>query len=461
MVISGRILFILMLIAGVTGCKSWGKFWLTELSYATSPLLLTQNVAMTPITPALPGSPRSCKANPNLPDGLSLADDCTISGTPTKGQGTLPYRITADLGSDIISGDLRIRVFFQPRFLYSANSGNGTVSAFNIDATTGALALIGSYGAGTGPRTVVIHPSGKFAYLTNTNSGNISAYNIDQPSGALTNLAASPYSTSVNPYGASIDPQGRFLYIGHENAAVAGVSGYTIDQASGALTLIAGSPFAVAAGSTPVSVMVSPDGNHLYVGSSQSTTTAHAFTINQATGSLTQIAGSPFTLINDAISVYVHPSGRFVYYAQYFAPTGVVGLSRDSASGSLSLLAGSPFAAGLAPGFVMGDVNGRFVFVANSGDAGGTAAISAFTVNTTTGQLSAISGSPFAAGANPISVAFDETSRFVYTANTGSNTASAYTLNSTTGVITQISGSPYAIGAGTGPFGIAVAGSNQ
>jgi len=119
---------------------------------------------------------------------------------------------------------------------------------------------------------------------------------------------------------------------------------------------------------------------------------------------LTQIQGSPFTLINDAISVFAHPSGNFVYFAQYFAPTGVVGLSRDSASGALSLLAGSPYAAGAAPGFISGDVFGRFVYVANSGDATGTAAISGFTVNTTTGELVAAGLSPFSiavAGSNP------------------------------------------------------------
>jgi hypothetical protein len=82
-------------------------------------------------------------------------------------------------------------------------------------------------------------------------------------------------------------------------------------------------------------------------------------------------------------------------------PTGVVGLSRDSASGALSLLSGSPFAAGLAPGYITGDAFGRFVYVANSGDTSGTAGISGFTVNATTGELVAMPGSPFAATQKP------------------------------------------------------------
>ncbi|GAB4423385.1 MAG: hypothetical protein OHK0011_03230 [Turneriella sp.] len=448
----------LLLLLAASACKSWGKFWQTDIQYPSNSLLATQNVAMAPVTPTMPGAAKSCNVSPALPEGLSLASDCTISGTSSRGQGTLPYRVTADIGSDTVSGELRIRVLFQPRFVYVGNSGPGTISAFHIDSATGALSLIGSYGAGTGARYMVIHPSGKFAYLANTGSANISGYSIDQASGFLTNLPGSPYLSSANPYGITVDPQGRYLYVGHENAGVAAVTAYAIDSATGVLTAIAGSPFAVTAGSTPIAVQVSPDGNFLYVGSSQSGPNAHVFVINQTTGALSQIVGSPFTTINDAISVFVHPSGQFVYFAQYFSPTGVVSLSRESTSGALALLGGSPFAAGLAPGYVTGDVQGRFLFVENSGDAGGTAALSGFTVNSATGALTPISGSPFAAGANAIGFAIDETVRFAYAANNGADSVTAYAIHPSTGVLTQVTGSPYA--TGDAPFGIVVAGSN-
>jgi|GEM_PF-4199075 len=68
-----------------SACKSWGKFWLTEISYPENPLLLTQNIAMTAVTPTIPGSVKSCSVSPSLPAGLSIANDCTISGTPTHG----------------------------------------------------------------------------------------------------------------------------------------------------------------------------------------------------------------------------------------------------------------------------------------------------------------------------------------------------------------------------------------
>ena len=122
------VFIILAVLAPLTACKSWGKFWQTEIVYPSNPLLVTQNVEMLPVTPSMPGAAQSCSVSPALPEGLSLASDCTISGTPTRGQGALPYKVTADIGSDTVSGELRIRVLFQPKFLYATNIGDTTIS---------------------------------------------------------------------------------------------------------------------------------------------------------------------------------------------------------------------------------------------------------------------------------------------------------------------------------------------
>ena len=452
--------FICLILAIATpGCKSWGKFWLTELSYATSPLLLTQSVAMTPVSPTMPGSARSCSASPNLPAGLALGDDCTISGTPTRGQGTLTYRITADLGSDTISGELRIRVLFQPRFVYVANSGAGNiVSIFTINSSTGQLTAAGTATSTSGPKFVLSDRNSAYLYVANHGSASVGVFSINPSSGALTQISGSPFAASANPYSLALDPEGKFLFVGHEG--VQHVRVYSVDQTTGALANISGSPFLVGVGSTtPVSVNLDPTGKFLYVGDSQSVTTnARAFSVNQSSGAIIEIPGSPFGTINDAISVCVHPSGKFVYYAQYFAPTGAVAFTRDLTTGALTLMAGSPFSAGLAPGYVTTDVNGQFAYVANSGDAAGTAGLSAYTVNSTTGALVQVPGSPYSTGGNPIGAAVDETVRFVYTANGGGNNVSGYAISSSTGQLTATPGSPYA--AGTSPFSVTIAGSN-
>ena len=89
-------------------------------------------------------------------------------------------------------------------------------------------------------------------------------------------------------------------------------------------------------------------------------------------------------------------------------------------------------------------VFGQFVYVANqfSND------VSGYTINATTGTLTPIPGSPFAAVAAPLSVVVDPTGRFAYVAKANSANVSEYTINAITGALTPISGSPFAARVG-------------
>jgi DNA-binding beta-propeller fold protein YncE len=82
--------------------------------------------------------------------------------------------------------------------------------------------------------------------------------------------------------------------------------------------------------------------------------------------------------------------------------------------------------------------------------------VSGYTINATTGALTAIVGSPFPAGSAPFSVAVDPTGKFAYVANAdfNSNNVSGYTINATTGALTAIAGSPFP--AGSFPVSVAV-----
>ena len=62
------------------------------------------------------------------------------------------------------------------------------------------------------------------------------------------------------------------------------------------------------------------------------------------------------------------------------------------------------------------------------------------------------SDTPRATGLNPASVAVDPSWKFVYVANCGSNDISAYTINVTTGALTAGT----AVVAGTNPASVAV-----
>jgi DNA-binding beta-propeller fold protein YncE len=137
------------------------------------------------------------------------------------------------------------------------------------------------------------------------------------------------------------------------------------------------------------------------------------------------------------------------------ASNGVFGYTINPTTGALTAISGSPFATGTNPGSVAVDATGKFAYVTNGlGLLSNT--VSGYTINPTTGALTPISGSPFTAGSSPWSVAVDPTGKFAYVTNLGTipGTVSGYTIDPSTGALTPISGSPFA--AGTTPRSVAV-----
>ena len=83
----------------------------------------------------------------------------------------------------------------------------------------------------------------------------------------------------------------------------------------------------------------------------------------------------------------------------------------------------------------------QFVYVANRGSDN----ISAYSLSPKTGVLTALSGSPFANGAAPFSIALHPNSRFLYLTNFNANTVSGYSIDDKTGALTAVA-SPFATG---------------
>jgi 6-phosphogluconolactonase len=292
----------------------------------------------------------------------------------------------------------------------------------------------------------------QFVYVANSGSVTISGYTINGTTGAFTPTSGSPYSTDphASPESVAVDPSGKFAYVANVNGTV---SGYAIDSTTGVLTPIEGSPFP--AGGQPGFVTVDPNGRFVYVANLTSNNIS-AYTIDRSTGELAALPGSPFPAGEEPGSLAVHPSGRFLYVTNFSSqlPFGSVsGYTIDSASGSLAAIPGSPFAAGSTPRSVSVDPSGKFAYVAN----GSGNSVSAYTINSDTGALTTIPGSPFPTGAYPFSVAVDPTGKFAYVANftSGSGTpvpgsVSGYTINSDTGALTAIAGSPFPAGVQPG-----------
>jgi DNA-binding beta-propeller fold protein YncE len=155
-------------------------------------------------------------------------------------------------------------------------------------------------------------------------------------------------------------------------------------------------------------------------------------------------------------SVTVDPMGQFAYVPNALS-NNVSAYSIDRITGALAAVVGSPFPAGSNPYSVTMHPTGQFAYVANCGTACnnsgvGAGNVSAYTIDGTTGALTAVVGSPFPAGGNPISVTVDAAGQFAYVANLLSNNVSAYIIDGITGALTAVVGSPFP--GGSRPYSV-------
>lgn len=288
---------------------------------------------------------------------------------------------------------------------YVANYHSANITAFSINANTGALTEVAGspFAAGQCLSFIAVHPSGRFAYVVHKSldflSDQISGYSISDFTGALSPLAGSPLVTgapSTDSFASiSFDPSGRFAYVA--NGTMDNVSAYSVNTVTGALTEVAGMPFA--AGSGPVSIAVDPSGKFAYV-AINNTDEVSVFSINPATGALTPVTGSPFTGVSWPASIAIDPSGKFAYVANR-GSADVTVYSINTTTGGLTEVAGSPFAAGEMPRSIVVDPSGKYAYVVNNYGQ----SVSAYSIAAATGALRAVPGSPFDTGMTPMNIA--------------------------------------------------------
>jgi 6-phosphogluconolactonase (cycloisomerase 2 family) len=342
-------------------------------------------------------------------------------------------------------------VNYTPKFAYATSYGNNNVSAYTVNAGTGALTSIGaSPAAGSGAYAVVVDPTGKFVYVANSVSANISAYAINA-AGALAAVSGSPFAAGSSNYSITVAPTGRFAYVVNNGPDTVWI--YAINPTNGALTHNAA--LDVVTSVNPVSITIDPTGRFAFVANKDAPGTVSAYTINETTGALTQVAcaggalvcsGNDFrTDANFPVSVTVDPTGKFVYVANNNPSGTVSAFTIDGANGSLTAMAGSPFSAGNTPSSVTVDPSGKFAYVTNeiSDD------VSAYSVDATSGVLSQIlcgggaacnplNGNNYLAGDRPMSVAFDASGKFAYVAHRNAATVWTYRLDPATGALSKV-----------------------
>ncbi len=402
----------------------------------------------TGVLTAVPGSPFPAGALPFGPSGITVdpsnhfvyvadanvSDNAVLAFTISGGTGSL----SAISGSPFAAGGISpgaVTVDPAGKFLYVANQNSNDITVFSIDPGSGAMAplAIGPFATGSGPQfNLAIHPSGKFLYLPysgNTpGSGSLSGFSVDPVTGGLTPLSASPFSAGTAPDWVAIDPLGRFLYAGTWAAASGNnlLYAFSVDQASGNLTAVPGSPFTTGA-ALPVgsSVPFAPQGQGGFYslqlrgvsfGASGETVEAHLYDNtydNAAFGHLVITDTTTSTVLID------HTYGDYGHFGApgYFSEQFVLPYS-DTLSISMN---GQEFS---NMAILFGSVN-----VANGGTFYGQ-----FPSYTTTVQI---------AKALPQPIAVDPRGRYLFIGNQSNGTTSAFAIDQDTGAVTAIAGSPF------------------
>jgi DNA-binding beta-propeller fold protein YncE len=100
----------------------------------------------------------------------------------------------------------------------------------------------------------------------------------------------------------------------------------------------------------------------------------YVFNINQASGVLSLATGSPMPTTNGPTRVIVHPNGKFVYDFSLVLLSGfdgpLEGFQLDTTTGALTTINGSPFATTTTPYGGFFDQSGLYLFVHSSGNIG-------------------------------------------------------------------------------------------
>ncbi len=167
---------------------------------------------------AVPGSPFSAGFSPGSvtvdPSGRFVYTanfgDFTVSAY-TINSSTGALHAVAGSPFDAGIGPSSVTVDPSGNFVYVANYGGDTVSAYTINSSTGGLREIAGspFAAGVQADAVTVDPSGRFAYVANRcfcapGNGTVSAYTITASTGALHAVAGSPFAAGIEPVSMAI-----------------------------------------------------------------------------------------------------------------------------------------------------------------------------------------------------------------------------------------------------------------
>ena len=334
-----------------------------------------------------------CTGGPGCPAAQFGATTCTNAGGPGFGSGGGTGGTGGGGGGG--GGGTTVDPSQAAALVYY---GDVTVAAAGV-TSSGTFGALSSYTpitlAGVVPDDMLI-VNKQFLYVPMGDT-TVVGYTIDRPTGALTAIAGSPFTMPGGVGTAddvTSDPLGRFLFVGSESVPAIWV--FQINSTTGVLTPTLGSPFStgLAAGGVADILTVDVSGKFLYAGQLDPSLGVGGFTIDQTTGALTAMAGSPFTGVSVA-QIHASPTVELLLGVQEVQDGTTTASDSHIYVYALDVNTGIPVTPGqafqtlAAPFDFAISPNGNSVYALEA-SAGADAPIEGFTLNSTTGVLTSV-----------------------------------------------------------------------
>jgi 6-phosphogluconolactonase len=172
--------------------------------------------------------------------------------------------------------------------------------------------------------------------------------------------------------------------------------------------------------------------------------------IDGATGAITLGGSTPQVQDTSPTGVALLPSKKFLYAVNSGLNSGI-SIFNVASDGTLTL-SGAPHAAGNGPDLAVIDPSGKYLLVTNNfGSNGSGGDISVYSIDAGSGALTEVAGSPFPANADPTSIVFTHSGKFVYVTNPVIGTVTGFAFDPTAPkILTQLPNSPVFSGQGAG-----------